>query len=512
MQPRIQVKKNMQVTPVFARVSQAYGRVRLAIGLMAVGLMMCSIALMLGLAAPFPLAWAVVVLSASIPAALSLAQRLMERRMRDATAAMADAVASAHQDALTGTFTRSYFLAELNRLAPGGVLGSAGYLQIDMDNLKVLNDSSGHAAGDAALVALVREMRLLMPSAIIGRLGGDEFGVIIPGHDNKPALKRLGEQLLVRLSTPVRIGGRLIPLSATMGVALAPLDSNAPDELIAMADLALYKGKRSGRGCVVAFDPDMLGDERHRRFVERELRAALLMDELELHYQPVLDSKTLQVRSYEALVRWRHKVRGMIPPAHFVPIAEQSSLIDRLGDWVLRRACLDLPALGGAAVAVNVSPKQLRRPDFVAGVEQILAETGADASRLIVEIIESTPLSRGSVEMANLQRLRAVGFRVAIDDFGAGHASLHYLRDFAFDIIKIDRSYVANFAASKVEAMIVAAVCDIARELDCAVVAEGIETEEQRVLLTEAGCNCLQGYYLGRPQPLDQLALASRAA
>lgn len=502
----------MQVTPVFARVSQAYERLRLGICIMAIGLVLCCVPLMFGGEVRSPLLWVITLLAVAIPTMLWLAQRLMERLMRDASVAMAEAVASAHRDALTGTFTRSYFLSELNRLAPGGILGSAGYLQIDMDNLKVLNDSSGHAAGDAALVALVREMRALMPGAIIGRLGGDEFGVIVPGHDNKPALKRLGEQLLVRLARPVRIGGRLIPLSATMGVALAPLDSNAPDELIAMADLALYRGKRNGRGCVVAFDPDMLGDERHRRFVERELRAALLMNELELHYQPVVDSKTLQVRSYEALVRWRHKVRGMIPPAHFIPIAEQSSLIDRLGDWVLRRACLDLPALGGAAVAVNVSPKQLRRPDFVEGVEQILAETGADPRRLIVEIIESTPLARGSVEMANLQRLRALGLRVAIDDFGTGHASLHYLRDFAFDIIKIDRSYVAHFAAGRVEAMIVSAVCEIARHLDCDVVAEGIETEDQRRLLSDAGCTSLQGYHLGRPKPLVQLALPSRAA
>jgi diguanylate cyclase (GGDEF)-like protein len=378
-----------------------------------------------------------------------------------------------------------------------------GYLQIDMDNLKVLNDSAGHGAGDAALVALVRELGLLMPNAIIGRLGGDEFGVLIPGHDNKPALCRVGQRLLRQLDEPRSIGGRMTRLSATIGVALAPGDSDDPNELIAIADLALYKGKQAGRGCVVPFDPDMLGDERHRRFVERELRAALLMDELELHYQPVVDSCSGLVRSHEALVRWRHKVRGMIPPGQFIPIAEQSSLIDRLGKWVLRRACLDQAQLG-TPIAVNVSPVQLRRQDFVANFLSILEETGVSASLIILEITENAPLATGSVEMDNLARLRSMGMRIAIDDFGAGHASLHYLRDFAFDIIKIDRTYVADFADNPVNAMIVSAVCDIANSLSLDVIAEGIETEEQRLLLTEAGCSGLQGYHLGRPMPLPR--------
>ena len=500
----------MKVRPAFARVNEAYENLRLAVGLTALLLAALVVAGLVWEEAPSGLAWGVAGLAVSIPVLLALARRLMRRRMAEAEKAMDDALALAYRDALTGTFTRSYFLDLLQGHAEGGSLGALGYLQIDMDNLKVLNDSAGHGAGDAALVALAREMQVLMPSAIIGRLGGDEFGVLIPGHDNKPALCRLGQRLLRQLDEPRNIAGRMTRLSATIGVALAPLDTDDPNELIANADLALYKGKQAGRGCVVPFEPDMLGDERHRRFVERELRAAILMDELELHYQPVVDSRTGLVRSHEALVRWRHRVRGMIAPSQFIPVAEQSSLIDRLGEWVLRRACADQAQLG-TPVAVNVSPVQLRRPGFVKDFTLILEETATPASGIIVEVTENAPLLAGSMEMENLSHLRTLGVRVAIDDFGAGHASLHYLRDFSFDIIKIDRTYVADFAANPVNSMIVAAVCDIARTLSLEVVAEGIETEEQRCLLTAAGCTSLQGYHLGRPMPLGP-AKAIRAA
>lgn len=411
--------------------------------------------------------------------------------------------AAAHSDALTGVFTRSYFLEALGAEVHHQSRHAVGYMQIDLDNLKMLNDAAGHGAGDAALVHLARIIAEVAPGAVVGRLGGDEFGVMVRDHDNKQALRRLGEELLRRLGQPVPIGGRPTRVSASIGIAMAPLDAVEADDLIAKADLALYKAKREGRRVVVPFDTGMLADERYRRFVERELRAALLMDELEVHYQPVLGSADLQVRSYEALVRWRHRVRGMIPPSKFIPIAEESDLIDKLGSWVLRRACLDLPALGAGAVAVNVSPAQLRHADFAQRVLAILAETGVEPQRLIVEVTETVPIEEGSVAMANLAALRALGVRLAIDDFGAGYASLHYLRSFAFDIIKIDRTYVANLGRSRIDKMIVAAICDIARSLPVEVVAEGVETEEQKQLLIEAGCTGLQGYLLGPPQPLD---------
>ncbi|ODT51139.1 bifunctional diguanylate cyclase/phosphodiesterase [Devosia sp. 63-57] len=499
----------MKVRPAFDRVNATYARLRVIVGAMAIAVMVLGIS---NIVRPDldGVAWGIVGLSGLILVMMAITQRLMRQRLGETALAMADALARANRDALTGAFTRSYFLDQLSGHAQAGALGAMGYLQVDMDNLKVLNDSVGHGAGDAALVALVREIRALMPDAIIGRLGGDEFGVLVPGHDNKPALCRVGQRLLRQLDEPRSIGGRMTRLSATIGVALAPLDTDDPNELIAIADLALYKGKQAGRGSVVPFDPDMLGEERHRRFVERELRAALLMDELELHYQPVVGARDGQVVSHEALLRWRHQVRGMIAPNSFIPVAEQSNLIDRLGEWVLRQACLDQPRLG-TPVGVNVSPVQLRRQDFVARFTSILEDTATNPAMIIVEVTENAPLAKGSVEMDNLARLRAIGVRVAIDDFGAGHASLHYLRDFVFDIIKIDRTYVADYAVNPVNAMVVAAVCDIARSLRLDVIAEGVETEEQRRQLASAGCTGLQGYLLGRPEPLVRRHTAEAA-
>ena len=442
---------------------------------------------------------------------LRIAYPLVRRALTRAEADKEDALASAHRDALTGTFTRSYFLESLARHVNYSSVTPVGYMQADMDHLKAMNDGNGHSAGDAALVHLISTVRSVAPEALIGRLGGDEFGIALVGHDNKAALRRLAQQILVRLGEPVSIAGRNARLSATIGVAATPEDASTVDDLISKADLALYKGKRSGRNLAVAFDQEMLGDERHKRFVERELRAAVLLNELELHYQPVFSADGVTLRSYEALVRWRHPVRGTMAPSDFIPVAEESDLIDKLGEWVLRRACLDLPRLG-APVAVNISAAQLRRQDFADRFAAIVAETSADGRRLVAEITETVPLEAGATELVNLDALRALGVRIAIDDFGAGHASLQYLRGFAFDIIKIDRTYVSNLSTNRLDAMIVAAICKIARTIGAETVAEGVETPEQLSALQAAGCTAVQGYLLGRPMPLGRLARTLDAA
>lgn len=419
---------------------------------------------------------------------------------------------SAHRDALTGAYSRSFFFNQLRETLRHGFGSPVGYMQIDMDHLKALNDGNGHATGDAALVHLMRTLEAQAPGAIIGRLGGDEFGIAFPGHENRAALCRLGAQILEKLAAPTNIAGRVTALSATIGIAMAPSDACDLEQLIFNADLALYKGKKAGRGTVVAFDPDMLGDERRARLIERELRAAVLLNELDLHYQPIFEADGTTLKAMESLVRWQHKVRGTIMPGEFIAIAEQSDLIDRLGEWVLRRACRDLDRLGAPAVNINVSALQLRRPEFAARFAGILAEAGVEGRRIVVEVTESVPLTAGATEKVNLEALRRLGVRIAIDDFGAGHASLAYLRGFRFDMIKIDRAYVANLPHSRIDTMLVAAICRIGRALGVDVVAEGVETLDQQEALRAAGCSGLQGYLLGRPAPLAKRGRVAYAA
>ncbi len=442
---------------------------------------------------------------------LVLGYRSLRRQIGEMQAERDTMLANAHRDALTGAFTRSYFLSRLREDVKHEPDWSMGYMQIDMDHLKVLNDSGGHSAGDAALVHLIGAVGRILPGAMVGRLGGDEFGIAVRGIESKPALRRLGDQILRELGEPLQISGRPVRLSATIGIAMAPFDAQDVDQLISKADLALYKGKRSGRHTTVAFEDDMLVDERHRRFIERDLRAAILLNELDLHYQPIFGRDGRTIRSYEALVRWQHSVRGTIMPSDFIPIAEESDLIDKLGDWVLRRACLDFASLSAPSVSINVSAVQLRRPDFAERFGKILAEAGMDGSRLVVEVTETVPMQAGTIEQTNLFALGAFGVRIAVDDFGAGYASLEYLRGFKFDIIKIDRSYVSNLPAGRADALIVSAICKIARSLSLEVVAEGIETEEQLRFLQSCGCTGFQGYLLGRPAPLRVGASVARA-
>lgn len=503
----------MHRDPNFRSILDGYGRIATAIAVLVLMVVMVRMLGYLNLLGPSSLAvMPLGMLSAGVLllAILAFGHVWLSRRLALASAEARQVRQRADRDALTGVLNRASFLEALSDDVFHGSERPVGYLQIDMDNLKVLNDSAGHAAGDAALVHLARTIEKVIPGCVLGRLGGDEFGVILRGHDSKPGLRRLGEELLRQLELPINILGRQVRLSASIGVAMSPLDSVDPTDLISMADLALYKGKKQGRHAVVCFDSDMLGDERHKRFIERELRAALMMNELELHYQPIFGAD-LKIRSHEALVRWRHPVRGMIAPAQFVPIAEESDLIDKLGEWVLRRACLDIQALGGKPIAINVSPMQLRRSDFAERFAATLAEMDTTPPLIIVEITETVPLNATLAEQANLKALRALGVRIAIDDFGAGYASLQYLRSFAFDIIKIDRSYVMNLAESRIDAMIIAAICNIARSLPVDVIAEGIETEEQLAQLRQAGCTGFQGYLLGRPQAIKRFSTAVAA-
>ncbi|WP_181708176.1 putative bifunctional diguanylate cyclase/phosphodiesterase [Chthonobacter rhizosphaerae] len=410
------------------------------------------------------------------------------------------ALEAAHRDQMTGAFTRAYFLSALRARVHHGSVARHAYLQIDMDRLKALNDAYGHAAGDEAILQLVSAVRAELPDALIGRLGGDEFGVLMANHGSRADVTAAAARILDRLGQPVSIAGRPTRLSATIGVALAPEDAALPFELVSHADLALYRGKER-RGGVVAYDEEMLVNARYGRFLTRELRAAIYLDQLDLHYQPVMDADG-RVVGHEALVRWNHPVRGLIPPSDFVPLAEQSTLIEDLGAWVLGRVCRDLPRMTSPAVGINVSPAQLKCQGFADKVLARLRAHGIAGSRMVVEITETVLLDAGSVARANIGRLREAGIRVALDDFGAGHTSVDHLRQLDFDIIKIDRSYVQAAPRDTVSMAIVSALTSIARAMNVEVLAEGIETEEQLAIMRAAGCRLFQGYLLGRPMAL----------
>ncbi len=435
----------------------------------------------------------------------------LRAHLRRAAEMFESGIASAQRDALTGALNRACFLAELKTRLRAAAEQPLAFVQIDMDHLKQMNDGSGHAAGDCALQHLTATIEQTLPDAVVGRLGGDEFGVIISGHDNVQAISRVCRQMLDTLSKPTLISGRYASLSASAGFAVAPLHASQTDDLMSKADLALYKGKSSGRNAVIAFDEDMHRDERHRRFIERELRAAIMMEELDLHYQPILLADGHTLKSYEALVRWNHPVRGLIPPSEFIPIAESSELIDRLGEWVLKRACADYAALQAPSISVNVSPVQLRRPDFSERFAAILEAADVTPAAIAVEITENVPLTDEGAEKANLDGLKRLGVRIAIDDFGSGNASLSYLRRTSFDILKIDRSYVENVVTNRFDSLMIASICRIARAANMTIIAEGIETEAQMHAVTDAGVTALQGFYHGRPQPLAAI-LAERQA
>lgn len=410
-----------------------------------------------------------------------------------------------NRDALTGVLNRAQFLAELGEQVRRNSDRQVAYVQIDLDHLKAINDGVGHAAGDAALKHLVSAIRAVVPDALIGRLGGDEFAVALFDCNSTRPAQRLCEQINERVKDPLSIDGRKFSLSATMGIACFPGDARSVDELISNADLALYKGKKMGRRRAVVFERDMYADKRYERSITRELRAAILLDELDVYYQPIFASDGKTLRAYESLVRWQHPVRGLISPGEFIAIAEKSDLIDDVGYWVLKRACRDLPALAAPYVSVNVSVSQLRRPGFADEFKRIAEESGVNPSSLMIEVTESVPLNAGGVEATNLRNIQALGVRIAIDDFGAGNASLSYIRQFRFDVLKIDKSYIESIATSRMDAMLVGAVCRIARAADMEVVAEGVETREQLETLGATSCCSMQGYLLGRPEPLQRI-------
>ena len=428
---------------------------------------------------------------------------ITERRRNEAIIAR-----MAHYDALTGLPNRALFLEELDRaLALVQRGGSFALLYLDLDQFKRVNDTLGHIIGDELLKIVADRLRgCIRDTDLIARLGGDEFAIIQTSLEPSSDPAVLAERISAALKAPYDIDGHKVVAGVSIGIAIAPNDAAERDQLVKCADMALYGAKGGGRGTYCFYEPELDARVKARHQLDTDLRDALVNGEFELYYQPIVNLQTNQVSSCEALLRWHHPERGLVPPGEFIPVAEENGLIIPLGEWVLRQACADAATWpDGIKVAVNLSPAQLIGSKLLPAVVNALASSGISASRLELEITETVLMRNTFASLAMLHQLRDIGARIAMDDFGTGYSSLSYLRSFPFDKIKIDRSFIEGISEENDCAAIVEAVIDMAQRLNMTTTAEGIETVEQREKVRELGCTELQGYLFSRPKPLAEI-------
>ena len=378
---------------------------------------------------------------------------------------------------------------------------------IDLDHFKDVNDTLGHPVGDELIRNVtLRLSHIMRGDDLVARLGGDEFAVITAASSDHAALHEIASRMIATLCAPYSVSGHTIVIGASIGIAVIDQRSGGAADIMRYADMALYRAKNEGRNRACIYDAVMDADLSQRKLVEQDLRETIENDGLKVLYQPIFNASGDKVVGVEALARWPHPTRGLIPPTEFIPIAEHSGLIIELGAKVLRRACLDGMAWPGITVSVNVSPLQFRRLDFVSMVERILAETGFDPKRLELELTETTLLGNVESAEAAMLRLKALGVQLALDDFGTGYSSLLYLRRFPFDKLKIDRSFVLSIEKAADAAAIVHAVVSLGRGLGMKVTAEGVETAEQHLFLRAAGVHYMQGFRFGRPTEPAEIA------
>lgn len=417
----------------------------------------------------------------------------------------------AHHDELTQLSNRRAFNDTLARaVAAAPVEGPGpGLLYLDLDGFKAINDIRGHQVGDRLLSSAAARLRAEVgPQDHLPRIGGDEFVVVLAPdrRDQADAASELAQRLIAALARPVEIGGQMLSVGVSIGIALHPADGTTPDELLRSADIALYNAKRTGRNRFSLFEPAMDAQQQERLLMERDLRLAVHAEAFSLAYQPIFDSGSLRVRAVEALLRWDHPVRGSVPPSVFVPVAEETGLIVRLGQWVLETACRAVATLDpGVGLSVNLSPVQFRQPDLAGTIARVLERTGLAPERLELEVTEGLLLDSCSGVLETMRALRARGIRITLDDFGMGYASLSYLRRFPFDRLKIDRSFVKDMAEDDGTMAIVEAILALSRRLQLSVVAEGVETADQLDRLRTLDCTFVQGFFTGRPMTLEAL-------
>ncbi len=424
----------------------------------------------------------------------------------------------AYHDGLTDLPNRAAFLQALTQMieACEGTSEEFAVLCVDLDGLKEVNDVFGHAHGDELLIEVAQRLQDAARGGLVARLSGDEFGLIIDGKQPDAGLA-LAHQLGEALAPDFQIEGRAVRAGVTTGMSVFPHNGTDAAALLANAGAALFRAKQKSRGTISLYQPEMDQQIRDRRVLHQDLSNAIRNGELSLAFQPqaiargsVADSEII---GFEALARWQHPVRGQVSPAEFIPIAEESGLIVEMGEWILRRACREAASWPKPLqVAVNLSPAQFMHGDVVGLVHSILLETGLAPDRLELEITEGVLIEDFDRGLALLRRLKALGVRISMDDFGSGYSSLSYLQAFPFDKIKIDRAFIINLGRNPQSAAIVRAVIDLGHGLDMSIVAEGVETVDQLAFLAHEGCDGVQGYLLGKPLPIGQYAgLVGRA-
>ncbi len=421
-------------------------------------------------------------------------------------------------DQLTGLPTRKLLMDQLKRAKTFSARSANynGLMLIDLDKFKWLNDNHGHDIGDMMLREVARRLSAnLREGDTVARLGGDEFVLVLIdiGHteqESAAAAEAVGKKLLALLNQPYHLGNVTHVSGASIGITLFKGDGAAADDLLKQADLAMYKSKDSGRNVCRFFDPQMETSMHERAALEKELRNALADEQFELYYQPQVGPEG-KLTGVEALIRWIHPERGLVLPGEFIPIAEESGLILPLGQWILETACKQLAAWGARPgfadfkVAVNVSARQFQQPEFVEQLLATLRRTGADASRLTLELTETVLVHNVEDVIEKMSALKGVGVNFALDDFGTGYSSLYYLKRLPLDQLKIDRSFVRDVLIDSDDAAIAKTIVALAQTLGLKVIAEGIETTEQRIFLATSGCHYYQGYFFSRPLPLDGL-------
>jgi diguanylate cyclase (GGDEF)-like protein/PAS domain S-box-containing protein len=412
----------------------------------------------------------------------------------------------AFHDELTGLANRALFTDRVAHALRRRARDSRvmAVLLLDLDDFKTINDSLGHPAGDALLRAVSERLEhLVRPGDTTARLGGDEFAMLLVDLPTEETVVVAVERILATLSQPLVIDGREVFAHASIGVAFAGEQTSDPEELVRNADAAMYVVKTDGKGRYAIFEPHMHAAAVHRLDLRAGLQRALDNGEFVLHYQPIVSMVTGRIAGLEALVRWEHPQRGLVAPDAFIPLAEETGLVVPLGLWVLERACRQAAEWGrldpAVTVSVNVSQRQLRRPDFERDVSRVLQESGIDPGRVNLEITESAVMSDVESTIQRLQELKALGVRIAVDDFGTGYSSFSWLRQLPVDVLKIDKEFVGELGHREQSGFLVATIIDLAHNLGLRTVAEGIERSAQLDRLRDMHCDLGQGYHVGRP-------------